>query len=181
MHPFHSQRGHKTARHRVKHILKGHMRGGHAKHEDVAEDKALIKKMIKEHEHKVHGMKKGGRLDKYARGGAAKKKHGTQVNIAVVAPHGRSPSSESAAPAPGGILPPPGGGLPMPPPGGAGLPPGLPPGMPPGMAPRPGMMNRGGTVKPAKMKKGHYTGGAESGVGRKEKARAYGLKPKRGR
>ena len=156
-----------AGRKRVHHILKGHKKGGRV-HSDEKEDRKLITKMINEHEgaEKPEGKKSGGRLDKYARGGAAKKKHGNHVNIAIINGKGQ----QDAPPALGA----PPGGLPMPPPkppmgGPPGLPPGLPPGgpgmAPPGMKP-PGMMKRGGKV--------HMTAGADSGVGRKQKIKAYG-------
>lgn len=160
-HSHHAHREHVVAKKRVHHILKGHKRGG-AAHPDEAQDRKLFKKMLKEHDAKVHGKKSGGRLDKYARGGKTKGKHGNHVNIAIVAPHGAG--QQGAAPAAPGVLPPPGGGLPpkppmMPPPGAGGPPGGLPP----------GMMKRGGKV-PMKA-------GAITGEGRKEKKKAYGLKP----
>lgn len=176
-------------------FVKGLKRGGRA-HSDEAEDKKLFGKMIKKHdaEHKAEGKKSGGRLDKFARGGRAKGKHGNKTNVnIVVAPHGPHPAAGAAPPAPGG-LPPPGAG-PMPPPGGpmggpplggppGGIPGGPPPGMPPGMGPKPpGMMKRGGAVKkyarggptnvPPKMVKigAKMKAGSDTGTGRLDQAR----------
>lgn len=176
MHSHHEHRAHSASRKRVGHIMKT---GGHA-HSDAAADKKLFAHMLKEHEagEGVHGEKRGGRLNKYARGGHAKK-HGTQVNIAIVGHHGKHPPDNAMAPGGPMGLPPggPGGPPPALPPGGAlaGGPPGLPPrppmgmpmggppGMPPGMPPRPpGMMKRGGKVG--------MTAGGDSGEGRLEKA-----------
>lgn len=180
-HPYEGSKSQVVSRKRAGMFLKA--AGGKA-HSDEAADKKLIKKMLAQHEKeemKVEGSLKHQRADKYARGGRTKGKgkgH-TQVNIAVVAPHGRHPADAGALP----------GGPPMPPPrpplaGGPGLPPGLPPGgppgggppglppglaggPPPGMPPRPpGMMKRGGRVK--------MKGGAETGEGRLDKIKAYG-------
>jgi hypothetical protein len=129
--------------HRTKHRM-DRAKGGRA-HGDEKEDRALVKKMLAEHERKE--MKAEHR----ARGGRTKHKGkgSTHVNVIVGGQH------------PGGGMPPPMMPPPMPPrpiaapppgapPGLAGGPPGLPPpgmgppGMPPGM-PR----KRGGAVKAA--------------------------------
>lgn len=75
-HPYSHHREMQVGHRRVKHIMRsgGHAVGG-GKHADVKEDKALIKRMLKEHESQEHeGMKRGGRLDKRARGGGIKAK-----------------------------------------------------------------------------------------------------------
>lgn len=136
---------------RAKHLTKAYAKGGKV-HSDVAEDRKLFKKMMAEHERgemKVEGKASGGRLDKFARGGKTKSGK-TNINI-VIAPQGSPPAPEGARAAPVPI--PVGGPPPMPPPGAGGPP------MPP-----PGMMQRGGRAK--------MTAGAETGVGRLQKARA---------
>lgn len=171
-HPFQSSRSHSVSRKRASSMMKA--AGGRA-HSDEAADRKLISKMLAEHERQEH--EEGampGKAGKYARGGRTKKKHSTQVNIAVVTPHGRHPADAGGpphlpmgGPPPGGL--PPGGPPGLPPglpPGGPpmGGPPGLPPGMPPpGMKP-PGMMLRGGKVTGQR-------GGAETGIGRLDKVK----------
>ena len=132
----------------------------------------------------VTGNKPRMRMDKFARGGAAKhKKGGTHVNV-IVAPGGGHPQP-TPVPVPMGGPP---GGMPMPPPrppmagpppGAGGPPPGLappgaggPPGLPPGLRKNGGRtFKRGGKVehddaaedramvkkmvKPAAMKRAH--------------------------
>lgn len=185
-HSHHAHRASHVSKHRVSHITKGYACGGMARkgykrgggvHSDEKEDRKLISKMLKEHE-KVEGRARGGRLDKFARGGKTKHHKGTQVNIAVVNPshHGGPPSAAGGPPAGGGLPAP--GGPPAPPPRPPMGPPGAGPGMPIGgpmagpMKP-PGMMNRGGKVRGQK--------GGDNGVGRKDKAKMYGLKPIKGR
>lgn len=194
MHSHHAHRAHKASKHRVKHIMHGYKRGGSVKHEDLAEDVSLIKKAVHKHDTQLHGKGKhtdlsslgharGGRLDKYARGGKTKGKHHTQVNIAVVSPHGGSPAPGGPPPGGGGLALPP-GGPPRPPMAGppGGMPMGGPPGMPPGMPPKPpGMMKRGGGVKSTKPAHiGKHPAGGDNGEGRLMKARKYGLKPRKG-
>lgn len=174
-HPHSEHREHKAGRDRARHILKDGGHGNPSSHSDEAADKRLFNRMIAQHESKVHGIKAKGRLDKYARGGRTK--HGAQVNIAIVTPHGKDKDHDNAAASP--AVPPPGAGLaarpPMPPPGAMPPPPmgGPPPGMgampPPGMRPPGRPFKRGGKVG--------MTAGSFTGEGRLQKKKAYGLKP----
>lgn len=176
MHPFHQHGEHKKGHERVKHILKS----GGAAHPDAAADKKLFSNLIAEHdrgETKVEGRKGPSR---FARGGKVRHK-GTQTNIAIVVPQkGGSPTD--AAPQGGPAMPPMAGPPPMPMP----MPPGGPPGGPGGPPP---MRASGGRVGgdstkanldkwSARAKANSYarggrlpTAGAESGVGRLQKAR----------
>lgn len=127
---------------------------------DRAEDTKMVAKAVHKHERAMHpgkpetkiegAMAKGGRLDRYARGGRTKAKKPGNVNVVVVAGGGQKPEPVPV-PIPAG--PPPGGpvaGLgapPMPPPG---PPPGMPAGLPPGMMKRGGVAKKraaGGAVK----------------------------------
>ena len=168
-HPYAAHREHKAGKARAHHIS-GLKSGGRAKHSDAAEDRKMIKHAVHAHEAHMHGGKAKTRLDKFARGGKTKDKHHTQVNVAVVAPHHKSPGGAGAPPDLGATppAPPPVGG----PPPGMGAPPpmGAPMGGPPpgsGMPP----MKRGGRAYKSgggiKMK-----GGAMSGEGRLAKAKA---------
>lgn len=175
-HPFESKREMHPGRKAAAHRMKEYAKGGKVKHDDEAQDRALFKKMMKKEdkgEFKVGGAVSAPRADRFARGGKAKgKSHkgGTHIKIAVVAPHSKPGMDPGAPPmGPSAMMPP--GGPPMaPPPGmappGAGGPP--PPGMPP-MKRGGALYNKGGKV-PMKS-------GADSGPGRLEKAKAYGLKP----
>jgi hypothetical protein len=158
-------------------------RGGKV-HEDAAEDKKLIKSAIAKHESGCKcGKCSGGRVEKAAggsldgtlqgmrpqggrlarkSGGKASKKAGMNVNIIIAPP-------KAAAPMP--MLPPgmaPGApkGIPAPPPAAMGPPAGA----PPPMGPPPGApigRKEGGRAYPIK-------DGAGGGLGRLEKAKAYG-------
>lgn len=153
-HPTHSST-HEYARHHEMHVGrrrahklvhgKEYARGGHS---DEAADRSLFKKMIHEHEQKVHGHKGKHRQDKFARGGRTKK-HG-DVNIAIVTPHRQG---ATPVPVPAGAPPPMPAG---PPPGMGAGPPGMPPGLPPGGPPM-GLRARGGR---AYKHGGHVPGGA---------------------
>jgi len=137
-HPYAAHRQHKVEHQRVGHITKGYASGGAVHHDDEAEDRAMIKHMVKRKALRAEGGAVKTRLDRPSRAKGGRVKHGkTNVNVIVGGAH--------PAPAPMPVPVPPAGALsprpmapPMPPPG-AGGPPGLPPGMPP-----PGIRRSGG-------------------------------------
>jgi hypothetical protein len=138
-HPMQEHRQHKVEHSRVSALTKGYASGGGV-HSDEAEDRKMVKGMVKPGALKIAGKKAGGRLDRYARGGSVKKTKGsTHVNVIVAPQHGGA--GAPMMPAGGGAMPMPPVMPPHPPmmPPGAGAPPGgmpsgLPQGMPPGMA-----------------------------------------------
>lgn len=140
------------------HAKRQHMyaRGGEV-HSDAKEDRALIKDMVKPQDLKKRAD--GGSVEGRARGGKADRPKGkTVVNVII-------PPSAGAAPP---MMPPH-------PPVMAGPPPGAMPS--PGMAPHPPMAGMGPMpppggppMMPPRARGGRMTGGAESGVGRLEKA-----------
>lgn len=129
-------------------------------HPDEAQDKALFKKMIRQHDRDEGEYRVGGAVSapNFARGGRTKgSKKGTTINIAVIGDKGGDKGPMPPPPIP---MPPP--QPPMAPPPGMGGPGGPPPGgLPTGGLPG---MQRGGKVK--------MTAGAETGKGRLQKARA---------
>lgn len=161
-HPYEGHREVHAGQKRAKEMAKRHAQGGAVKLATGGAVSKLKSGGPAKADHKATGGATKPRLDKLARGGAAKKggkAHHTHINI-MVAPKG---GGDAGAPPPGlgaGGPPPMGGGAPpmvpkgpMPPPPGGPMgagPPGMPPGMPPpggppGMKP-PGMMKRGGGI-----------------------------------
>lgn len=141
-HPHAEHRQHKVERRRVKSMLKGYAAGGAVSHDDEAEDKALVKKLVKPRAMKMDGGAVKHRADRRARGGRTSKK-GTNVTVVVAPQGGGAGAHPMPMPVPAGAapmpprppMPPPGG----PPPGAPGIGPGMPPGMP--------MRAKGGRIK----------------------------------
>lgn len=140
-------------------------KGGAAKHEDVAEDKALIKKMVKP-EARTAKFGGGALGDKGKKGGKGK----TNINI-VINPGKPDDQMGAMPPMPPGLPPRPAGGVPVPmgmPPAGAAAP------MP---MPMPAPAPMGGGMPPMARKAGgkvyksykDLDAGAGSGLGRLEK------------
>lgn len=126
MHPHAEHRQSKVERSRVAKLTRGYATGG-AVHSDAAEDRAMVRKMIKPKSLKVEGGDVKARADRPGRkrGGRVGKGKATTVNVIVAGQGGQQQ--------PPGVLP-----VPMPPPGpppGAALPPGGPPMLPPGAGP----------------------------------------------
>lgn len=153
----------------------------------------------------VEGKKAKERADKYKRGGSVPRGH-TKININMAAsqadkaeamkkgvalgaqmaaskmggggprPMGGAPM-QARGPAPGAAMPPPGAA--MPPPG--GMPPSGPQGLPPMGQKRGGRTYaKGGKVGPVRVKGvPHLDGSAAGGLGRLQKIKSYGTKPKK--
>jgi hypothetical protein len=143
-------------------------KGGAAKHEDVAEDKALIKKMVKP---AARTAKFGGG----ALGGKPKKGGKGKTNINIVINPGAKPDDQMGGMPgmPPGLPPRPAGGIPVPmgmPPAGGAAPMPMPMPGPAGPAGPPGMplMGRKAGGKVYKSYK-DLDAGAGSGLGRLEK------------
>jgi hypothetical protein len=172
--------------------LRGMKKGGKV-HEDVAADKALIKKMVKPsartarkegggvftgpgYPGKVPGVVPGGRMPRATGGKAGKGK--TNINIIIGA--GKPAGSADMAPNPmGGPTPPPGVPVSVPPPAGAPpmpmpMPMPMPsPAAPPGMPPMP-RKSGGRAYRSYK----DMDAGSGSGEGRLEKAEIASRHPK---
>jgi hypothetical protein len=174
----------------LKGLHKAH--GGKASHPDVAEDKALIKKMVKGEalKHRKHGGKMsvsdgelqgtrptGGRLARATGGKTSKGK--TNINI-VISPHGAGQQPMGGMMPPNGMPRPPGQPVPVAPPAAPlqGMPMPMPVPMPMGG----GAPSGAPQMPPMARKHGGRTSypikdGAGGGEGRLEKVKAYGIKP----
>lgn len=143
-HPYQSSRQHLVEKSRVSSMCKGYATGGAVSPGGTGAQPATKRATGGSVALKVEGKKSGGRLDKFARGGAVKK-GATNVNV-IIAPQG---GGAAALP-----LPPVVPQAPM-----AGPPPPMPPMAPPGGPP---MMQRsggrayasGGSVKEQSMRAG---------------------------
>lgn len=162
---------------KVRHVLKsGGYATGKQNHSVKATAKAEADKEIHKHEEALHGgkltkLKTGGvaegdkshpRMDKCKRGG--KGKHHTNINVIIPQKQGAPAMPMQGAPPPMAAAPAVPPRPPMPPMAGNAPPPGS-----PGMM-RP--MKKGGKVM-------HEEHGSGSGLGRLDKIKAYGEKPKK--
>ena len=180
---------------KAKNVLRG---AGYARGGGVTPVKAVHKHEEKlhkgqpktkfKHGGKVDGKKPTVRADKYARGGSAPRGHHTKIAINVGASQadkaeamkkglvmGASLAARKMGAGAGAPMP---GGPPMPP---GGAPMGGPPGVPPTMGQKRGGRTyaKGGKVGPVRVKGvPHLDGGAGGGLGRREKMKQYGTKPK---
>jgi hypothetical protein len=149
-HPFAAHRQNKVEHARVAHIAKGYAAGGGV-HDDAAEDRKMVKHMVKKTALRASGGPVTSRMDRTprrAKGGKVGRKGKTTVNVVVGHPG-------SGGPSPMPMVPPVVAGPPRPPVAPPMPPPGLAPGLPPGgpglpMGPRKGggrTYAKGGAVK----------------------------------
>ena len=139
--------------------------GGKAEHPDVAEDRSLVKKMVKSSA--LTGKKEGGRTARATGGRAHKGKTDIKINILAGGAH-RPP----VLPPAGGMMPPPAGAPPQLPPAlaAAGAPPATPMGGMP-MAPTPNIPGRkaGGRITKVAKSYKDMEAGSGNGEGRLQK------------
>lgn len=134
MHPYNNLRADKVEKSRVSRIAPGRASGGRIKHSDEAEDKALVKSMVKPGAMKMDGKASKARLDRPHRASGGRVGKGkTNVTINVIGGGDKGSATPSLIPPMAGAAPPiplpkppmpPGGSIPMPPPGGPPMPPG---------------------------------------------------------
>lgn len=153
-HPHAGIRQNKVEKSRVAKITKGYASGGGV-HSDEAEDKKLIKKMVRKKALTAEGDSPAYRADRPGRKRGGRVKGGkTVVNVitnSAPPPAPMPPVAGLGGPPPMPPGPPPMAAKPPLPPGGApGMPPGLPPGMP--MRKRGGRVNDGTKVFDKSMK-----------------------------
>lgn len=146
-HPHNHLRSHKVEHSRVSHLTKHYAKGGMAKHSDEAEDRKLIKSLVKKASLKAEGGMAKHRMDRphRAKGGRVKKGNAKTIVNVIAGGHpasGAVPPGPPMGPPPMGVAP---AAPPMPPPM-AARPPMAPPtgvgGPPPGMP----LRARGGKV-----------------------------------
>jgi len=141
-HPYASSRQSKVEHSRAGTLTKGYATGG-AVHGDEAQDRKLVKSMLREHERSEgEGRARGGRAPK-----------GTNVNVIMSPSNGQAvppPPMPMAGPVAAPPMPPP--RPPMAPPPGAGM---VPPGGPP--------MPPGGPIRSTGGRTGYKSGGAVPG------------------
>jgi hypothetical protein len=144
-----------------------------AAHSDVAEDKSLVKKMVKPDA--LTGRAAGGKVHSKKGGGKGKAK--TAVNIVIAPRAGGDRPVPVPVPASGAGA----GPAPMPSRAPVSPPPSVSPGVgalagPRQMPPGAGPMAKGGAVKKRANGGKVFDAGAATGVGREEKIKAYGKK-----
>jgi hypothetical protein len=173
-HPYNEHRDHKVQHSRVHHIAKGHASGGRVEHSDAAEDRKMVKAMVRPGALKEHGGAAKHRADRpnRARGGRTGKKHSGKTVVNVITHGGPVPAPPTPGGPPGAGAPPITAPVPAPPP----RPPMAGPPGPPGPGPMPPMMPRarGGRVGATKgdSTKPAPTGGGGDGPAFKEGVRS---------
>lgn len=129
MHPFNDKRAHKVQKDRVGKMTAGYAKGGMA-HSDAAQDKAMIKKMVKGTALRADGGAVRPRADRPARAKGGRVK-GTNINIIVAPKSGDAPAMAAPPMPPKPPMAPPAPPVPaMGPQAGLGGMPPMPPGPP---------------------------------------------------
>lgn len=141
-HPYQSLRADKVERSRVSRIAPGRASGGRIKHGDEAEDKALVKSMVKPAAMKMEGGRSKARLDRPHRASGGRVGKGkSNVTINILAGSDKGTATPGPLPIPVGAPP-----MPMPKPPMGAMPPGAPGGTLPMLPPGGPMRASGGRV-----------------------------------